>query len=44
MMDHGVESNQKYELLLDELGTGGLMLIYVKLKINRTIVERDDVK
>lgn len=33
-MDHGVESNQKFELLLDKLGTGGLMLIYFKLKIN----------
>jgi len=44
MVDHVIESNQKFERLLDELGTGGLMLIYVKLKINRTTVERDDVK
>lgn len=44
MVDHVIESNQKFERLLDELGTGGFMLIYVKLKINRTTVERDDVK
>jgi len=44
MADHVRESNQKFERLLGELGTGGFMLIYVKLKINRTTVERDDVK